>query len=40
MVTFPKGEKININFKNLKNRLHSSIGHTIRTDEFAVNILE
>ena len=35
-----KGERRKVTFKNLKNRRLSSIGHTIRHNEFVVNILE
>ena len=37
---FFKGRKKKYYFKNLKNRRHSWIGHTIRHIEFAVNTLE
>ena len=37
---FIKCERRKITFKNLKNRRHSWIGHTIRHNEFVVNILE
>ena len=37
---FTKDERRKISFKNLKNRRHSWIGHTVRHNEFAVNILE
>ena len=36
-----KGKRRKITFKNLKkNRRHSWIGHTVRHNEFVVNILE
>ena len=38
--SFSKGERRKINFKNKKNGRHSWIGHTIRHNKFAVNILE
>ena len=38
--SFSKGERRNIQFKNLKNRHQSCIGHTIRHNEFVINILE
>jgi len=38
--TFSKGERSKVTFKNLKNRHHSWIGHTVRHNESVVNILE
>jgi len=40
MMTFSKGERRKITFKFLKTRRHSWIVHTIRHNEFVVNILE
>ena len=40
MMKFSNGERRKITFKNFKNRHHSWIGHTIRHNEFVVNILE
>ena len=39
-LSFSKGERRKITIKNLKNRRHSWIGHTIRHKEFVGNILE
>jgi hypothetical protein len=40
MMKFSKGERRKINFKIKKNRRHSWIRHTIRHNEFVVNIPE
>ena len=37
---FSKDERRVISFKNLKIRRHSRIGHTVRHNEFVVNVLE
>jgi hypothetical protein len=37
---FSKGNRRKITLKIFKNRCHSWIGHTIRHNEFVVNILE
>jgi len=37
--SFSKGKRRKITFKTVKNRGHSWIGHTIRHNEFVVNIL-
>jgi hypothetical protein len=40
MMKFLKGRKMKYYFKILKNRRHLWIGHTVRHNEFVVNILE
>jgi hypothetical protein len=40
MIKFLKGKRREIILKILKNRRRSWIGHTIRRNEFVVNILE
>ena len=40
MMKFVKGKRRKIAFKNLKNRRNSWIGHIIKRNEFAVNVLE
>ena len=40
MMKFFKWRKRKINLKILRNRRHSWIGHTIRHNEFVVNILD
>jgi len=40
LILFCKGRIRKISFKILKRRRHSWIGHTVRHNEFVVNILE